>query len=132
MDIHRDLIKAYIRKLTLGRGSAAPDPFADITLFQNDVQTMKSAAERAGDLEWLRLSMDALIANPDGRIDQFVGQGYPFSDEEMVALLTYAYTTIWPDHEISEPGYEAPLDFVDMTDETWESIRNPSESEDLF
>ncbi|NIZ14726.1 hypothetical protein [Phaeobacter sp. HF9A] len=132
MHMNRDLIQAYIRKLTIGVGSAASDPFADITLFDNDVHSMKMAAERAGDLEWLRLSLDALIANPRGRIGQFVEQGYPYSDDEMVTLLTYAYQKIWPDHKISDPGEEAALEFVEMSDETWQAIKNPPESDDLF
>lgn len=132
MDLHRDLIKSYIRKMTIGRGSSESDPFTDITFFNNDIYTMKVAAEQAGDLEWLRLSMDALIANPRGRIGQFVEQGYPYSDEEMVTLFTYAYKQIWPERDISERGEEAQLNFVDMSDETWQSIVNPPEDDDLF
>lgn len=132
MHMNRDLIQAYIRKLTIGVGSAASDPFADITLFDNDVQSVKMAAKRAGDLEWLRLSLDSLITNPRGRIGQFVEQGYPYSDHEMVTLLTYAYQKIWPDQKISEPGEETVLEFVEMSDETWQAIKNPPESDDLF
>lgn len=132
MDMNRDLIQSYIRKLTLGAGAAASDPFADIALFDNDIHTMKTVAEQAGDLEWLRLSMDALIASPKGRIGRFVEQGYPYSEDEMVTLFTYAYQKIWPDHDISAPGEEAALNFVDMSAETWQTIKTPPDSDDLF
>lgn len=132
MQISRDLMKSYFRILTLGRGSVEPDPMADLSLFDTDAIAMRDAAETAGDLEWLRLSMDALIANPTGRIDQFVGQGYPYSNADMVALMTHAYKLIWPEHALSDPGDEASFEFVDMTEEAWARIRTPSEEDDVF
>lgn len=118
--------------MTIGRGSAASEPMADLGLFDVDIRGMQHAAEAAGELEWLRLSMDALIANPRGRIGQFVGQGYPFTEDEMVRLFTYAFGLIWPEQSISSRGEEAQLRFVDMTDEQWLAVTQPSDSDELF
>ena len=66
--------------------------------------------------------MDALIADPGGRIGQFAGPQYPFNERQMVALFTYAFETIWPDEELSMPGMEAELEFVDMSKEDWHAM----------
>ncbi|WP_420002498.1 hypothetical protein [Arenibacterium sp. LLYu02] len=132
MDMNLDLIKSYIRRMTIGAGSAASDPFADITLFDPDIRAMQVAAEAAGDLNWLRLSMDALIADPKGRIGRFVEQGYPYSEAEMVTLFTYAYGKIWPEATISAPGEEARLNFVEMSEAAWAAVKNPDDGDDLF
>lgn len=119
MKMNRELIKFYLQKVTMGRGVNADDPMSDVGNFKGDIRTMQSAAAAEGDLDWLRLSLDALIANPAGRIQDFAGMQYPFTDDELVELFTYAFQRIWPDETISAPGEEAVLEFVDMTDEEW-------------
>jgi hypothetical protein len=122
MKIHRELIKLYLKKLTMGGGINAPDPLADLSNFNADIRSMQREARADGNLDWLRLSMDALIANPRGRIQEFAGQQYPFSDTELVTLFTYAFQRIWPDIALSEPGAEADLEFVQMTNDEWAAL----------
>ncbi|WP_372576487.1 hypothetical protein [Ruegeria hyattellae] len=119
MRMHRDMIRKYTRKLTQGAGASAPDPMSDLSRFDLDILGVQRAAEADGNTDWLRLSLDALITDPTGRINIFAGQGYPFSDAQLVELFTYAFHKIWPDAMLSEPGNELVMEFERMTDEEW-------------
>lgn len=119
MKIRKELIAGYTRLLTMGRAVNAPDPMADLSQFDADIRAMHRRAHKEGNLDWLRLALDALIANPRGRIGEFAGQQYPFSDAELQELFRRAYGMIWPDQPLSDPGDEADLEFVDMSAEDW-------------
>ncbi|WP_027259467.1 MULTISPECIES: hypothetical protein [Leisingera] len=122
MKIRKELIAGYLRLLTMGRAVNAPDPMADLAQFDADIRSMHKRAYKEGNLDWLRLALDSLIASPAGRIGQFAGQQYPFDDAELQALFRRAYGMIWPDQPLSEPGDEADLDFVEMSAEDWDAF----------
>ncbi|AHD00356.1 hypothetical protein [Leisingera methylohalidivorans] len=122
MKIRKELIAGYTRLLTMGRAVNAPDPMADLAQFDADIRSMHKRAYKEGNLDWLRLALDSLIANPRGRIGQFAGQQYPFDEAELQALFRRAYGMIWPDQPLSEPGDEADLDFVEMSAEDWDAF----------
>lgn len=126
MKIRKELIEGYTRLLTMGRAVNAPDPMADLAQFDADIRAMHKRAYKDGNLDWLRLALDSLIANPRGRIGQFAGQQYPFDEAELQALFRRAYETIWPDQPLSEPGDEADLEFVDMSAEDWAAFTGAS------
>ncbi|UWQ76156.1 hypothetical protein [Leisingera sp. M658] len=122
MKIRKELIAGYTRLLTMGRAVNAPDPMADLAQFDADIRSMHKRAHKEGNLDWLRLALDSLIASPAGRISLFAGQQYPFDDAELQALFRRAYGMIWPDQPLSEPGDEADLDFVEMSAEDWNAF----------
>ena len=126
MKIRKELIAGYLRLLTQGRGVNAPDPMSDLAQFDADIRSMRRRAVRDGNLDWLRLSLDSLIADPDGRISQFAGQQYPFADAELVALFRRAFEMIWPEEPLSEPGDEAELEFAEMSAEEWAAATGAS------
>ncbi|EDZ46254.1 hypothetical protein RBY4I_1466 [Rhodobacterales bacterium Y4I] len=126
MKIRKELIAGYTRLLTMGRAVNAPDPMADLSQFDADIRAMHKRARNEGNLDWLRLALDSLIANPRGRIGQFAGQQYPFDEAELQALFRRAYGMIWPDQPLSEPGDEADLEFVDMSAEEWAAVTGAS------
>lgn len=122
MKIRKELIDGYLRLLTMGRAANAPDPMAEPGKIDADIRTMRRRALREGNLDWLRLSLEALINDPQGRISQFAGQRYPYDDRELVALFRRAYEMIWPDRPLCEPGDEADLEFADMSAEDWDAF----------
>lgn len=119
MKVRKELIHSYLRNITNGRAVNMEDPMSDLSNFDADVRSMRRAVRLDNDENWLRLSMDALIANPAGRIEQFSGYQFPFNERELVELFTYAYKMIWPEEEISMPGQELDFEFVDMSKEDW-------------
>lgn len=125
MKMSLEVIKRYTRILTMGRGASAPSPMSDLSEFNADAAAMAREAALAGDLTWLRLALDSLIANPDGRIRLFAGQQFPFTDRELVTLFSYAYRRIWPNAALSEPGDEADIEFEVMSDEDWAITKAP-------
>ena len=127
MKMHREMIKRYTRHLTSGMGVAEDDPMADLAQFDRDIHSMAAQARSEGNLDWLRLSLDALVANPGDRLRLFADFVYPFTEAELRTLFAYAFQQTWPDQELSEPGEEADLDFVGMSDEEWDAIINPEE-----
>ena len=52
-----------------------------------EVDLMLSRAREAGDEALLRMSIDALLANPKNRIKQYNGQIYGYREDEMVVKL---------------------------------------------
>lgn len=95
----------------MGRGASHPDPMSDLVNFDADIRTMHKRAHQDGNLDWLRLSLDSLIVNPDARIGTFAGQSYPFNDADLVAIFSHAFRSIWPDRSLSEPGDQLDLEF---------------------
>ncbi|KUP90606.1 hypothetical protein [Tritonibacter horizontis] len=122
MKIRKEMIAQYIRLLTTGRAVNAPDPMSDLSNFDADIRTMHKRAYQDGNLDWLRLALDALIADPSGRIEEFAGLQYPFDERDLVAIFRHAHEMIWPDRSLSEPGDEAELEFVDMSPEDWAAV----------
>ena len=119
MKINRHVIQKYIWLLTNGVAASAEDPMADLSAFEREIEMMKRQAVEAGDELLLKMSIDALLARPEGRIQQFNGQVYGFREDQMEELLAHAFSTAWPDEERSPPGEGADLEFVPMSDEEW-------------
>lgn len=112
MKVDRDLIKSYLDYITMVEPENQKDPLADMETFDQAIDDMANIARAKDDLDLLRISMDALIAAPDDRIDQFEGPLYPYSEAELVSLFTYAYERIWPDEFLSDPGDELDIEFT--------------------
>lgn len=123
MKVNYYVVRQYLSWLTGGRGASNPETIDDWQTYEADMDAMIDAARRNGDEDLLRLSIDALVAAPAGRIDAFVGQVYAFSDDDLVALLTYAHNYIWPDRTMSAPGEGPDLEFVPMSDAEWVARR---------
>jgi hypothetical protein len=123
MQMNLALIRSYLLRLTSGRGGSAPDPMADLSEYDPDIEGLRRKAERDGNLDWLRLSMESLILNPAGRIGAFGGQGFPYTERELETLFRHAYARLWPDRDLPDPAGVAAIDFVSMTDEEWDAIR---------
>ncbi len=125
MKMSLEVIKSYTRKLTMGRGASAPDPMFDLSQFNSDAAAMLNEAATAGDLTWLKIALDSLIANPDGRIGQFAGQQYPFNEQQLVEIFTHAFQQIWKGETPSAPGDQVPVDFIVMSDQEWAIAKAP-------
>lgn len=125
MKLRKELIAKYLRLLTRGRAVNMPDPMSAPENFDADIRTMRRQAQLDGNLDWLRLALDSLINQPRGRIQQFAGLQYPFTDEELVRIFTRAYAMIWPDVPRSELGDELELEFVDISAEDWALTSQP-------
>lgn len=119
MKINRYVIEKYIHMLTQGAAASDEDPMEDVTNYDADIELMLAAAREAGDEDVLKMSLDALLANPGGRIRSFNGQVYAFDQDDMVELLGHAYAQAWPGEARSMPGEEIDLEFDYMSDEEW-------------
>lgn len=125
MKMSLEVIKSYTRNLTMGRGASAPDPMTDLSKFNSDAAAMLNEAAGAGDLTWVKIALDSLIANPDGRIGQFAGQQYPFNETQLVEIFTHAFQQIWKGETPSLRGDEVEVEFVVMSDEEWAITKTP-------
>lgn len=122
MKIRKQMIDGYLRNLTMGRAANTNDPLSDLTQFDPDIRAMQREALLDGNIEWLRLSVESLLANPRNRIGAFVGALYPFDAAELENILRYAHSKIWPDRTVPDLGDEAELEFVEMSQEDWSAI----------
>jgi len=122
MKVNSHVIEKYIWLITNGVAASAENPMDNLENFDREIEMMKKQAEAAGDEELLKMSLDSLIANPNGRIQKFNGQVFGFREDQMVELLTYVFHYVWLEEELSLPGDGVDLEFVSMSDEEW-SIR---------
>lgn len=122
MKIRKQMIDGYLRNLTMGRAASAPDPMAETALIDADIRSMHREALIDDNLDWLRLSIEALLADPSGRIGAFAGVQYPYDEGEIRTLLQRAHAAIWPDRTVPEPGDEAELEFVEMSRDDWAAM----------
>ena len=113
------LIEKYLTMVTESRAAMLDDPAGDLTAYDSAIDRMRAAAAAGGDDDLLRLSIEALIAQPDGRLFRFAGHSYRWPNDEFVPLLEHAYMRMWPDEERSPPGAEPEIEFVPMTPEEW-------------
>lgn len=126
MKVNYYVIQRYITMLTEGRMASDPDVIGDWEMFEPEMEEMVTAARADDDEDLLRLSIDALVADPEGRVDEFVGQVHGFTEEDMVELLTHAFEHIWPDALMSLPGEGPVMEFVPMSDAEWAARRGRS------
>lgn len=119
MKVNYYAVQKYLSWLTGGRAASNPDTIDEWETYEADMDAMIDEARKNGDEDLLRLSIDSLVASPEGRIDEFAGQVYGYSDDDLVDLFTYAFEYIWPDHAMSAPGYGPDFEFVPMSDEEW-------------
>jgi len=119
MKINSRLIERYLSIVTESRMSMMPNPARDLTAYDGPIDAMGEAAAAENNEDILRLSIDALIALPEGRLSQFAGDTYRWPNEEFVPLLTHAYERLWPDEPLSPPGAEPEIEFIPMTRQEW-------------
>lgn len=124
MKIQLELIKHYLRPLSMGRGVNEPDPMADLANFDADIREVGRRAAADDGLDWLRLAMESLILEPRGRVQAFVGEQYPLNDSEMVALLRRAHAQLFPGSTLPDAGDQAPVEFESMSDQEWALLRS--------
>lgn len=123
MRLRKGLIADYLMYITSLEFVNPGDVIEDMTVYDEAIDAMARNARYDNNLEALRLAIDSLIADPEGRLRMFYGSGYPFSDRELLSILRYAYQTIWPDAYLSGPGESVPIEFVEMTQSEWDAAQ---------
>lgn len=119
MKVNFYVIERYISRLTNGAAASDPDSLDDVLTYEPEMDLMLRQAREDGNETLLRLAIDSLVASPDGRIDAFAGQVHAFSDDDLVDLLSHAFSYLWPDEMPSLPGEGPAMEFVPMSDEEW-------------
>jgi hypothetical protein len=120
MKLSRRVIRRYLTMVTeAGPAAALTDPVQNLAAFDDAIDAMADAARAAGDEDILRIAIDALVSEPRGRAIHFVGDYYPWPNDEFAELLGYTFSRIWPQESLSFPGSEPDVEFADMTDEEW-------------
>lgn len=119
MRISQSLIQSYLWDITMGRAANRDDPMQDLRGYDAEIDRMGERATEDGNDEWLMLAINSLLADPEGRVQPFVGQGYPFDERQMVSLLRYAFERLWPDMLPSEEGSPTRITIEPMSDEDW-------------
>lgn len=123
MIVPTDLIRGYLRPVVAGAGASMPDPMGDIDNFNGDIYEMRRRAAAAGDLHTLRLALTALVLGPRQRLTPLLGTQFPFTEDDLAAILTHALARAWPDDSLPEPGTEVPVELADIPEDEWRAAR---------
>lgn len=124
MRLRKGMVADYLGYITSTSLVDPGDVTEDMSVYDESISAMAANARYDGNLEKLRLAIDALVSKPDGRLGQFRNFGYPFTEDQLAAILRYAYASIWPDAHMSGPGEAAPIELVEATEEEWAAQGN--------
>lgn len=123
MKISSTMVAEYLGIIS----SVAPDnqdePLEDMEQYHDGIDSMATFAQRKGDLEALKLGMESLIAQPEGRMGPFESEVYPFEHEELAELFGYAFRRLWPGEEPRGEEELPDITLVAMSAEEWEAER---------
>lgn len=122
MIIRTGMIDAYLQYITMIELPEMGDVTEDMSVFDSAIDSMAADAVREGNLKWLQYALDSLASEPGGRVSDFFGDGFPFSEDELAAVLGYAFERICPTEAVSGPGAAVPVDFVAMSAEEWAGL----------
>lgn len=119
MRLRQGMIADYLAYITSIEIEDPEDVTEDMTIYDQPILSMAAMARSHGNLDKLQMAIDSLISDPDGRLPAFYGSGYPFTDEELIDILDYAYALIWPGEPLTGSGGGVPVEFVAMSEEQW-------------
>ena len=116
MKLSRKMVADHLIYITSIELEDVDDPLEDMSVYDNAIDSMAYRAREDGTLDDLQMALDSLISEPSGRVSQFFGPGYPFSESELAEILTYACRRIWPGEPVSGPGEAMPVEFVSASE----------------
>ncbi len=123
MRISESMVRSYLRNITMGRAANLEDPLSDLSAFDAEIDQMGEMAAANRTKSWLKIALATLLAQPqEAGIERFAGQGYPFDENELVRLFTYAFERLWPETPANRGGEATMFEIVQMDAEEWETI----------
>ena len=130
MRISESMVRSYLRDITMGRAANREDPMADLSAYDEAIDLVGERANAEGNGFWLKTAINSLLAQPEGRIGKFAGQGYPFGDDDLIRIFTHTFERIWPDSTPNSGGERTLFEIVQMEDNEWARILAETSDDD--
>lgn len=121
--ISKDKITYYLMYLTVGYFDDENVPPSTVEGYAAQVPYIKAKAEKQGDLPWLKLALEYLLAHPEVDCSEYRGPHYAYSDAEMRGIFRYLLDNIWPDAGPTPPTALNEVEMVPMSDAEWKELR---------
>jgi hypothetical protein len=122
-------IRHYLHKMT-SMATSFSEPILDpISQFDRYIRATFKDAVANNDNHWLKSSFQAISANSDGTVSHLVPKdGYPFSDDELKKLVSYACELLSLNSDSPKPRRNEIFEFVNMSDEEWKTKKSAFEN----
>ena len=120
MIISDDMMRYYIGDITSGYFSHHDVPADNVTEYAPFIENMRKLANLHGDLDYLRLGLEYLLAHPEIELLPFAhGDSYPYWEEQIREIIEYAWKMLWPNALPISPGGPSGVELVPMSLEEW-------------
>jgi hypothetical protein len=114
------MLSYYLVGVTAGYFGRHDEPADDVQEYSYLIEDLRLGAALHGDLEYLRLGLEYLLAHREIDLVQFAGgTDFPYEQEQVREIIEYAWKTIWPDAPPIPSGCPPGVELVSMSLEEW-------------
>ena len=119
LTISAAMIRKYLAYLTVGYFDERDAPPPVLEGYAECARQIQGAAERTGDLAWLRLGLQHILQNPGLDARDFNPDGYSFSDEDLREIMAYLLSTL----PAAEASAAAQVTLAELSPPEWLALR---------
>jgi hypothetical protein len=124
MKISKPMVRYFLSYVTSGyfnHHDVHPDT---VEGYQECVPNIQKLATKTGDLPWLRLAFEYLLAHPEIDTEPFAGLRYPYDDEEVRDILRFLWRNLWTDRQPRPADQLPPVELAEMDADSWAALRD--------
>jgi hypothetical protein len=123
MKISGTMVRALLSPVVTGYFDDHEDLPGSVAEIADDARNIRIAAERSGDLPWLKLALGHLLSGPAAPLAAYTGATRRLSAEEMAELLSLVWRALWPDEPIPARGSGPDVELEPMEAQAWLEYR---------
>jgi hypothetical protein len=94
MEISKYKFERYLAEVTDIWIAEHDMPADELSEYDSHIENMKLHAEKAGELEALKLGFEEILTHPDINTEELTGSHFTWSDEQVREIIAYAYQKI--------------------------------------
>jgi hypothetical protein len=99
-------------------------PPSDLSRCDDMVEIIREDGERFGDLSYLKLGFEHVLAGSDESLLQYrTDVVYPWKPKDLRRVFEYAYKYLWPD-ELLPTRSPPELELINVDGATWKRIKD--------
>ena len=122
--ISRQMLRSYLLHITIGYFNDRNIPPATLDAYIDRAEQIRLAATNQGDMAWLKLGLQHVLADKSIDASEYQGPRYPFTDPEMRDIMGYVLRTLWPEEQTDAEGLASEVELVDVALEDWPKLRD--------
>lgn len=123
--IPESLISYYLSPITIGYFDHAASPPTHLRDYDAQLPAIEYLAVRQGELTHLRLGLEHILLHPELDCRVFSGGRFPYTSQQMRAIVHYVWQSLWPDAKGIGMDREHSVHLIRMPLRGWRAGRQP-------